>query len=379
MRTKNIIGAGFLASISGIEITNIVSYMVFGRETGVLSILFISIMFLATIYIQQAITLPRVLLGKRFSILFSNFSNRIHIIYKVIVYVSSNLLLLVNILVISYILAKTIGGSVIAYIIFILVLSFTIAGSNKASSLEKILIILSLTLLLYMIALVYEITNPVTNNMVEARNQYDGKFSLYFLLSALWGSIASPYSLIIQEDSDTFSDLWYGFLFGVFISTSIAYYAYFSGLSFKGINDLLRLPFYPDLSSKILVAGIFASVLLASSSILTVNTALISGYKRIIARRYYGTLNIVYLLIAGTILLAPIYYFEKYLESLLVNIVLYVSSIVGILFSTTIIMIGFTHYMLYKDTHNKVFRLNTVILTIISVITMIIGVYGLIP
>ncbi len=377
MKTKNIIGAGFLASISGIEITNIVSYMVFGRETGVLSVLFISIMFLAVIYIQQSITLPRILLGKRFSTLLRIFSNKIYTMYKATIYVSSNLLLLVNILVISYILTSTIGGSIITYVIFVSILSFTISNSSKAYSLEKILLILSLTLLLYMVALIYEITAPVMNSIVRTRDQYGGEFPLYFLLSALWGSIASPYSLIIQEDSDNLDDLWYGFLFGVFISTSIAYYAYFSGLGFRGISDLFKLPFYPGLSSKILVAGIFASVLLASSSILTVNTALTSSYRRIITRRYYSSLSMVYLLIAGTILLAPIYGFREYLGSLLIDLVLYVSSIVGILFSITIIMIGLMYYMLYKNTHNNVFLLNTIILSIIFMITVIISIYGL--
>lgn len=370
--SKNIWGPGLIAAISGIELTNIVLYMFFGTLYGFYSVIFISVMFLATIYIQQTITLLYVSLGKRLSSLIRSLSKALFNLYRILIYISSNLILLVNILILTYIYYLMLGGSWVPYIIVFITIIFSLANTYKFKSIEKILSILSILLLTYLVALIYLVINKESTNIIDA-SIIGARYSHYALIAALWGSIASPYSLIIQEDAKSTNDLLPAYIFGVLIGTSIAYYSYLSGINPSDIRMLIYLPLNPILSSKILLIGITATVILASISILLTSSAITMNSSRVLVSRYKFSLSFTLVFIASIILLAPFLGTLPEIERILVDITIYASDIVGLLFSLSILILSFVFYYLYRSSGDKLYKLNTLVLSIIAVISLIIS------
>lgn len=370
-------GPGFIAAVSGIELTNIILYMIFGAVYGFYSILFISIMFLATIYIQQAITLVYIGRGRQFSLVLRSFSKKLFNLYKLSIYISSNLILLVNVLVITYIYYLLFGGAWIPYIILFITMIFTLTNTYKFKSIDKILSTLSVLLLTYLIALIYLVLSDKTFNIINPVSALMN-YPYYVLLAALWGSIASPYSLIIQEDAKSTDDLLPAYVFGVLIGSSIACYSYLSGINPSDIRMLIYLPFTPTISSKIVLIGISATVILASISVLLVNSAITANYKKILVSRYYSSLLFVFVFIASIILVSPLYRTVSSLETLLVDLTIYASSLVGLLFSMSVLILSAVLYYIYKSSREKIYRLNASVLLIIAIISLSISFKGII-
>ncbi|ADI32258.1 hypothetical protein Shell_1157 [Staphylothermus hellenicus DSM 12710] len=370
-------GPGLIAAISGIELTNIVLYMFFGAVYGFYSIIFISVMFLATIYIQQTITLLYVSLGKRLSSLIRSLSKDLFSLYRILIYISSNLILLVNILVLTYIYYLMFGGSWIPYIIVFITIMFSLANTYRFKSVEKVLGILSILLLTYLAALVYLVINNEASTIINL-SSIGARYSHYALIAALWGSIASPYSLMIQEDARSTNDLLPAYIFGVLIGTSIAYYSYLSGINPSDIRMLIYLPLDPALSSKILLVGITATVILASISILLTSSAITMNTGKVLVSRYKFGLSFTLIFIASIVLLAPFLRTLPEIEKILVDITIYASDIVGLLFSLSILILSFVFYYLYRSSGDKLYKLNMLVLSAIAIISLIISFKALI-
>ena len=152
--------AGFIATISGIEITNILLYALFGYYYGLTSVFYIGVMFLASIFVQQVLALAQYVTRSKTIDLLKTKSKKLYYLYTISLYSASNILLLANLLFISMLYEKLLGGSWIAYSILILILVFSITSSKiNKTRVEKILIYLSFLLLIYPLVFIIDIVD----------------------------------------------------------------------------------------------------------------------------------------------------------------------------------------------------------------------------
>ncbi len=375
--------AGFIATISGIEITNILLYAIFGYYYGLMSIFYIAVMFLASIFIQQVLALSQFITEAKTIDLLRNKSKKLFYLYTIPLYSASNILLLANLLFISILYEKLFGGSWIAYALIILILSFSITSNriNKSRA-EKILVYSSLLLLIYLLTFIIDIIEygvaqihtPLSNRGTEEQ------FSSFVLLSALWGAMASPYSMIIQEDSSNINELWYGFLFGTLIGFSISFHFYINNIPVNSIESLLKMP-YSAITSKLIIIGLTSTVILALMSIFMSNSALLSWDKNVLKPRYFVSITLLLLIIAAIVLISsPIILGVYNIETLLIQLIVYSSSIVGLFISISLFPIILLYIDMYRE--KQMFRtsilLNTSVLMIVFILTLSISIISLI-
>ena len=95
---RRILGHGFLAAISGIEITNIVVFTKLGAVYGVLGFLLTVIFVLPIAYLQQLIIIPRKIYGRSLLDELQLTSQRNYKLYLYTIYLSSILTLIINII-----------------------------------------------------------------------------------------------------------------------------------------------------------------------------------------------------------------------------------------------------------------------------------------
>ncbi len=371
--------AGFIATISGIEITNILLYAIFGYYYGLMSIFYIAVMFLASIFIQQVLALSQYITKAKTIDLLRNKSKKLYYLYTIPLYSASNILLLANLLFISILYEKLLGGSWIAYSLIILILSFSIISNriNKTRA-EKILVYSSLLLLVYLLAFIIDIIEYGVSqiHMPLSNKNMEEQFSSFVLLSALWGAMASPYSMIIQEDSSNINELWYGFLFGTLIGFSISLHFYINNIPVDSIGSLLNLP-YSAITSKLIIIGLTSTVILALMSIFVSNSALLSWDKSVLKPRYFVSITLLLLVITSIVLISsPIILGVYNVETLLIKLIVYSSSIVGLLVSISLFPIIFLYINMYRE--KQILRtsilLNTSVLMIVFILTFSIGI-----
>ncbi|MCD6300658.1 MAG: hypothetical protein J7L82_01145 [Staphylothermus sp.] len=373
--------AGFIATISGIEITNILLYALFGYYYGLTSVFYIGVMFLASIFVQQVLALAQYVTRSKTIDLLKTKSKKLYYLYTISLYSASNILLLANLLFISMLYEKLLGGSWIAYSILILILVFSITSSKiNKTRVEKILIYLSFLLLIYPLVFIIDIVDYsiLHTHMPLSINSVKEGFSSYILLSALWGAMASPYSMVIQEDSSNINELWYGFLFGTIIGFSISLHFYINQIPVNGISSLLNLP-YSAITSKLIIIGLTSTVVLALMSIFVSNSALLSWDRKVLKSRYFVSI-VLLLVIVSTIILvsSPIMFGVYDVETLLIELIVYSSSLVGLLVSISLFPITLLCINMYQEelVFRKSILLNALVLTIIFVLTFVIGIFG---
>ncbi len=374
--------AGFIATISGIEITNILLYALFGYYYGLMSIFYIAVMFLASIFIQQVLALSQYITKAKTIDLLRNKSKKLYYLYTIPLYSASNILLLANLLFISILYEKLLGGSWIAYSLIILILSFSIISNRtNRTRAEKILVYSSLLLLVYLLAFIIDVLEHGISqiHMPLSNKDMEEQFSSYVLLSALWGAMASPYSMIIQEDSSNINELWYGFLFGILIGFSISLHFYINNIPVNSIGSLLNLP-YSAITSKLIIIGLTSTVILALMSIFVSNSALLSWDKSVLKPRYFVSITLLLLVITSIVLISsPIILGIYNVEALLIKLVVYSSSIVGLLVSISLFPIIFLYIIMYRE--KQILRtsilLNTSVLMIVFLLTFSIGIISI--
>lgn len=375
-RTRKI-GAGFIAVISGIELTNVVIYFVVGEKFGILSPLLIAASFIPAIYMQQVITIPKLIYSKTFREVLSTQNYFMKNLYELAIYLSSGIILLVNVIAISLILSLVLGGKWFPYTLIVLLVSYLLVSGRKAGKfVEKILMGLSLCLLVYVLALIMLIIDEFPSIF----NQYLSRgFVLDFaLMTALWGAVASPYSLILQEEADELGELWIAYFFGVAISASISLYAFFAGIRSVDIRALFEISLLGKISSYAIVAGLLATVILSSSSIITAISSILDGNKIVFTSKYRESLIVVLSIITGFFMMPALVLLTNIdIFNGIIKLTIYASIFIGVLTTLTLVPILYCFYKLWSSSRNKIFLVNIIGLSTILAGTSVVALLGL--
>lgn len=375
-RTRKI-GAGFIAVISGIELTNVVIYFVVGEKFGILSPLLIAASFIPAIYMQQVITIPKLIYSKTFREVLSTQNYFMKNLYELAIYLSSGIILLVNVIAISLILSLVLGGKWFPYTLIVLLVSYLLVSGRKAGKfVEKILMGLSLCLLVYVLALIMLIVDEFPSIF----NQYLSRgFVLDFaLMTALWGAVASPYSLILQEEADELGELWIAYFFGVAISASISLYAFFAGIRSVDIRALFEISLLGKISSYAIVAGLLATVILSSSSIITAISSILDGNKIVFTSKYRESLIVVLSIITGFFMMPALVLLTNIdIFNGIIKLTIYASIFIGVLTTLTLVPILYCFYKLWSSSRNKIFLVNIIGLSTILAGTSVVALLGL--
>lgn len=371
------IGAGFIAVISGIELTNIVLYFVIGEKYGILAPLLIATLFIPAIYMQQVITIPKLIYSKTFREVLSAQNYFMKNLYELAIYLSSGIILLVNVTAISVILSLILGGKWLPYTLIVLLISYLLVSGRKTGEyIEKTLMGLSLSLLVYVLALIMLIADEFPSIL----NHYLSRdFALDFaLITALWGAVASPYSLILQEEADELEELWIAFFFGVAISASISLYAFFADIRSVDIRALFEISLLGRISSYAIVAGLLATVILSSSSIITSITSILEEDRTVFTSKYRGSLTAVLSIIAGIFMISALTLLTGIdVFNGIIRLTIYASVLIGVLSTLTLVPILYCFYRLWNNSRNKIFLVNIIGLSTILIGTGIVTLLGL--
>jgi len=369
---KKLFGHGFLASVAGIEITNIIVFTKLGAVYGVPGFVLTMIFLLPVAYLQQLIVLPRKLYG--YSLIddmraTSQFSYKV---YLYTIYVASILTFMVNIIGLSVILSIVIGSKWIYYGLLIIALIWILDTVWKSKGVEKIFLILSMVLMIYIVLFFIELPVMGSVNILEL----DKPISCIDLL-ALWGAAAAPYSLIIQDLGDEdYASIYIGTMSSMFIGLSISFVAYtiiYPVDEFSIIHTLE--PFYNmgSLIVPVYTLGLFSSIVLALMSIILTLRII---YRKLYLRTIFLANNFIeYLLLAimvSTVPLAILFGVDDIL--LYTELIIYGSMVIGFLFSLTVLALFI--YYLRKSLRNKesILIFNTVFLGILTIVSLLLSI-----
>ncbi len=356
------LGKGFIATMSGIEITNIGMYIVIGQNTGYLSLLFISLMFIPIIYIQQIITMITLMEKKRFHELIGTLSyGRI---YYGLIYIASVLILFINLYILSLIIKNILNIHWLYIYQLILISSFVLAFNNRFRNYEKILIYLSTLLLIYVFAAILSIYhNGFKSDVIKP-------YISGFILLALWGAVSSPYSLVLQELTKEIDDLVPAYFYSVLIGSSIAIYGLYVGkdASFPGV--FMSIPYLSNVTSIFVLVGLLSSVILASIVIHKTLYIVLKYRFNYPAKRDVTSNRLLYVYFLSQFI-APIilniFIKKLYLKPL--NVLVTTSSLIGLLSLLSLIPLLILIHKLYTLNPSSIFyKLNFIgLLTIVVV------------
>ncbi len=333
MKPLRRLGIGYIATISGIEFTNIALYFVIGSYYGLLGIILIAILMLPIIYLQEFITYLSIKKKSNMYSLMKNYAHRVVPIYYMSIYISSSLIAFINLYVLSIIYSNIFGGSWLGYILLLIISLYLIETRNSyVSRFEKTLVYLSVFLTLYLVSAARIIIIKGFSIPLMGSRELTP-----YVLIALFGALASPYSLVLQEDSRDSSDLLLGYLYGVLIGSSIAITGYFMYSSSGGFSilSLLRIMNNDMLTMYLIIAGLSATVFLATLSVMRVNDVI---FRRLSLSRNHGVHGYMDLFtyIIYSIILSLYSRFSSYT---VINAVIDMSFIVGVFTGLNIVLL----------------------------------------
>lgn len=374
---KNILlkafGTGFIAAVSGIEITNIAVFSHLGINYGVFSFLLIVLAIIPLTYLQQIVLLPSRILRINLHMGLRNYSFLLYRVYVYSIYLASMLTLIVNIIGISIIYQGITNIKWIYYMILFTAVIWSIV--NNRVNTRKFMKILTITASLLCVYIVITINNLARMNYSLAL-EIPSKISFIEIL-ALWGAIAAPYSLylqVIEEESasENYTDIYLGAFFNIVIGVSIASTAYTTiKTSDLGETTLILNPFMKidGFLSILYIIGVTSSVLLASLTIEYVATRIINRHYEYSDR---GSTLLNHLLAAAIVVTLFYSIATKIYHISYISIVLVLSALIGVLFTTSIITL--TIYFLSISKRKKVFMVNGFFLTLISILLIFVSI-----
>ncbi len=370
---KKFFGIGFIASIAGIELTNIIVFSRLGLLYGVYSFILIVLAILPLIYLQQVVSIPYIMSKNDLHNGLVVLSKKLHSIYLYSIYFASILTIVVNIIGLSMVYSYVLGSKWIYYSILFIVIVWAIS-INKLFELKtiRVLTILSITLVVVYIILLINNLPYIMSSSLEYK-------SISFIdMLALWGAVAAPYSLYMQvietnNSSSDLRDIYVGGLFNIVIGIAIASTPYavnsLNNYSLEHVIGPFRVMGFLSITSYMI--GLTSSVLLASLSIEYVVSDILSLSNRLYRYSVRGLLNYLLLsLIVVTIACYSILGFGD--TSLLVDLIVYGSAIIGLLFTITLTTITIFYISNYRKAY--FYRANTLFLVPVNIITLYIAV-----
>ena len=360
---KNL-GPGFIAVLSGIELTNVFMYMLFGRLYGLIGVLLVTISIIPMIFIQEAITVPKILYGTTPSSYLLRHRRKTGIFYLVTIYFGSLLVLLVNAIIISVLLSNLFGGSWLPYLLLVVLVASLIPGNSRIGrSIEKILAGLSLFLLIYFVAFIISLFHGSVDRMLSYSTP-----SLLMII-ALWGAASSPYSMLVQEDDDDLGDLRLSLLVSIIISFSISGIASIANIQTNIIGALALAS--QDYYSYLVIIGLISTTILAMSTIFVTVGRIISGSIKVLKTRVSEISQVFYSVVAFIFILSCVIAYVGH--SALEELVIFGSAFIGIISTIAMYPLLIYYYDIYTASKNRVIGINLVgLLATVIVLTLII-------
>ncbi len=246
-----------MATLSGIEVTNIGLYLVVGRYYGYLGLSLIAILFIPMIYLQETIsylkTINREVVPRGVSSL----------LYYTFALIGSLFILLINSYVYASILHSLFHIPIFATLFFYLIIVFIISNNEAVNKrVLELFVYGSLFLTIYVVSAFFVV---YTKGFPQ---ELPSEYPSIYVLIALFGALSSPYSLIIQEDSNSLSDLLISYFYGVLVGLAIGILGFYDTGS-DSVFDLFAGVEYNYVLMYLLLAGLTSTVILSSISIFT--------------------------------------------------------------------------------------------------------------
>ncbi len=360
---KNL-GPGFIAVLSGIELTNVFMYMLFGRLYGLIGVLLVTISIIPMIFVQEAITVPKILYGTTPSSYLLTHRRKTGVFYLVTIYFGSLLVLFVNAIIISVLLSNLFGGSWLPYLLLVVLVASLIPGNSRIGrSIEKILAGLSLFLLIYFVAFIISLFHGSVDRMLSYSTP-----SLLMII-ALWGAASSPYSMLVQEDDDDLGDLRLSLLVSIIISFSISGIASIANIQTNIIGALALAS--QDYYSYLVIIGLISTTILAMSTIFVTVGRIISGSIKVLKTRVSEISQVFYSVVAFIFILSCVIAYVGH--SALEELVIFGSAFIGIISTIAMYPLLIYYYDIYTASKNRVIGINLVgLLATVIVLTLII-------
>ncbi len=361
---KNL-GPGFIAVLSGIELTNVFMYMLFGRLYGLIGVLLVTISIIPMIFVQEAITVPKILYGTTPSSYLLRHRRKTGVFYLVTIYFGSILVLLVNAIIISVLLSNLFGGSWLPYLLLVVLVASLIPGNSRIGrSIEKILAGLSLFLLIYFVAFIISLIHGSVDRMLSYSTP-----SLLMII-ALWGAASSPYSMLVQEDDDDLGDLSLSLLVSIIISFSISGIASITNIR-TSIIGALALTSQDYYYSYLVIIGLISTTILAMSTIFVTVGRIISGSIKVLKTRVSEISQVFYSVVAFMFILSCIIAYVGH--SALEELVIFGSAFIGIISTLAMYPLLIYYFDIYTASKNRIIGINLVgLLVTVVVLTLII-------
>lgn len=333
-----VLGRGFVAALAGLEITNIVVYTRLGSLYGVYGLALVAAAAIPAAYLQEITVLP----GQS---IFGYMRRRgpVYWVAASSIYLASMATLLVNIIGFSVLLSTAYNLSWLPLALIMAAAAWGVESSGHRVVLERVLTALSLGLGVYVAAFIVE--------AVYTGLPVSGRPPSYYDMLLLWGAAAAPYSLYMQGDErgEGFADIYAGLFSSILIGVSVAGLAALKtypgggeGL-FSMVEPLRSL--HP-LSMLLFDAGLAASVVLASVSILAVSSTIMVGDTGIrgAGRGSHSLFNVVAASLFIVAAASAVYGGSVYV--FFDNLVLYGTAAIGLLM--TPILFSMT-YIVYRE------------------------------
>ena len=372
------IGPGFIATLAGLEITNVVIFTKIGAVYGITGFIIATLMVLPLTYLQQVIQLPIITTGNSIFLYLRRKKPRLWLFTLTTIYIASIITLLVNIIGLAIILSILIGGSWAYYSMLITTVIWAIySNSDIKGKVNTVLSLLSIFLIIYVALFIIHLPTILSRPIVLEKIGF-------FDILALWGAAASPYSLLmIGESREDLKGIYVGSVALALIGIAIASvgYIYLYPSPYFTIGDSIK-PLYSlgVIPTIIYIIGISSSVLLAGLAILSTCKSML--IKILITRKPPKLASsventIAHLVIANiivTIVFARIMGTTNY--RLYTNIILVGTATIGLLF--TLSLIGITYFYRSHREGGILFKFNTIYLYVITIISLILSFLGMI-
>ncbi len=272
------IGYGYVATISGIEATNIGLYLVMGSSYGLMGLLLIPILFLSVAYLQEVVTYMRGFDDTPYE------KSVVGLAYYTMVILGSVFVLLANTITLSLVVRNILGIPATVFALFYLVAMYAFTINKRImENLLRVFIVGSIALTVYPAAAIYLVISGGTPQLTV------GNFPSFYVLVALFGALSSPYSLVLQEESNTLFDLGVGYVYGVILGVSIGLIGIY-----RGASDPFILAANGGLLEIMVVIGLFSTVSLAIASIYKSITL---SAERLGRGTVWGSRYVMYLLV----------------------------------------------------------------------------------
>lgn len=376
MQIAKRIGIGFVATLAGFEIKNIVIYMKLGSQYGLTGLILLILMILLTTYLRQTILMVNNSTKEGLIGLIRRNNVSAHLFYYSII-ITDIFALYASLIGVSVILTLTYRAHWLYYSLTLLSLVWLITVKPKTIT-HKVLQVLSYFSLLLLIYIVLFTANINT----IFREPKLGVHVEYFDLLALWGALATPYTIVLKSinEKNDYLSIYVGCLSSILmglavVSIGTAYLYPVREFTISGFLKPILL-----LGESFLGVYVFGLAVIAFMTTTSILVSIRFLNKELFRKSEEHTAVKFYLIIVGLLLTYMIECFiSKTIrqERLYITIIVSSSAMIGVFFTATLIVIAWVCYMLYKMYKARIYLVNMIYLTLMTLFSSILSTLGL--